>query len=145
MPPARKQTAIPFDPRTAPRWSAFVTTTWPSSSTGSASSASLLAGHKKDVVVTNRLHHYARRLAICGFYKADGKPWQPLDTSLRRRLPHEDTYVDYSHGVRLIGGLMALGSEQRCVADVLLDPALCGLVSDEGIISVPRYEVHPLG
>jgi GH25 family lysozyme M1 (1,4-beta-N-acetylmuramidase)/cell wall-associated NlpC family hydrolase len=105
----------------------------------------LLAGHKKDIVVTNRLHYYSRRLAIYGFFKADGKPWQPLDTSLKLRLPHEDTYADYSHGVRLIGGLMALGPEQRCVADVLLDPVVCGLVSEEGIISVPRYEVHPIG
>lgn len=104
----------------------------------------LLGGHKKDVVVTNRLHHYPQRLALYGLYKADGKPWQPLDTTLRLRLKHDDIYVDYSHGVRLVGGLMGVGPERRCVADVLLDPALCALVSEEGVISVPRYEVRPL-
>lgn len=142
---SRKQTAIPFDPRDGTKVERFRDHHLAIEQHRVGELGELLAGHKKDVVVTNRLHHYARRLAIYGFYKADGKPWQPLDTSLRRRLPHEDSYADYSHGVRLIGGLMALGSDQRCVADVLLDPALCGLVSDEGVISVPRYEVHPLG
>lgn len=145
---SRKQTAIPFPPEDGARMATmdrFLEHHRAIEQRRVGELGELLAGHKKDVVVTNRLHHYPRRLAIYGFHKADGRPWQPLDTSLKLRLPHEDTYVDYSHGVRLIGGLMALGSEQRSVPYVLLDPALCDLLSDEGIIRVPRYEVRALG
>ncbi|WP_437760865.1 GH25 family lysozyme [Sorangium sp. So ce1389] len=142
---SRKQTAIPFSPDDGTRIERFREHHLAIEQRRVGELGELLAGHKKDIVVTNRLHHHARRLALYGFHKADSKPWQPLDTSLRRRLPHEDTYADYSHGVRLIGGLISLGPEQRCAVDVLLDQGLCGLLSDEGIISVPRYEVRPLG
>ncbi|AUX24266.1 uncharacterized protein SOCEGT47_048030 [Sorangium cellulosum] len=145
---SRKQTAIPFPPEDGTRMATmerFLEHHLAIEQRRVGELGELLAGHKKDVVVTNRLRHHPRRLAIYGFHRADGEPWQPLDTSLDRRLPHEDTYVDYSHGARLIGGLMALGPEPRRVLDVLLDPALCDLLSDEGVLGAPRYEVRAFG
>lgn len=105
----------------------------------------LLAGHKKDVVVTKRLGHDPRRLALYGFFGADEKPLQRLDTLLTKRLPKRDTYVDYSQGIRLVGAMMFVGGERVRVSEVLADPHLSALVSSEGIISSPRYEIHPLG
>ena len=56
----------------------------------------LVAGVKKDVVVSNRLAEKPERVAIYGWHTADGKPIQALT------IVHRDTYVDYSHGVRLM-------------------------------------------
>ncbi|MFO0593458.1 MAG: GH25 family lysozyme [Polyangiaceae bacterium] len=106
---------------------------------------SLLTGHKKDIVVTNRLCHCAHKLAIFGFYQANRKPWQDLNTKSRLPLAHYDLYVDYSHGVRLVHGLMRVGTARMRVAEVLRDPALASLVSEEGVIFAPRYEIHPIG
>ena len=60
-------------------------------------------------------------------------PIQPLSTV------HENTYADYSHGVRLVSGTMVVDGVERPIAEVLQDPKLAGLVSDEGAIRRPRY------
>lgn len=103
----------------------------------------LIAGIKKDVVITNRLKEKPNKVAIYGWHKLDSKPIQPLT------IVHKDTYVDYSHGVRLVAGTMlverpkgqfvgagAIASEtfERAVSDVLRDPTMCKLISDEGVI-----------
>ena len=56
----------------------------------------LIAGHKKDVVVTNRLVSRPDRVAIYGWHRRDGRPIQPLS------LVHEASYADYSHGIRFV-------------------------------------------
>jgi hypothetical protein len=52
----------------------------------------LLSGHKKDVVLTNKLspHNPNRRVAIYGWIQLNGQPIQGLNPS-----SHEDTYEDY--------------------------------------------------
>src|SRR5205814_884074 len=92
----------------------------------------LTAGHKKDLVVTNRLLSHPGRVAIYGWHLPNGVPVQPLSTK------HESTYADYSHGVRLVGATMRLDDTDVAVADVLADPSLCDLLSDEGTIINPR-------
>jgi len=52
----------------------------------------LIAGHKKDVVPSNREGH----VAIYGWHNMDGKVIQPYSTL------HESFYHDYSHGLRLM-------------------------------------------
>lgn len=94
---------------------------------------SLVAGIKKDVVITNLLQQKPHRVAIYGWHKPDGKPIQPLTTV------HVDWYVDYSHGIRLVKRKMIVDGQERDVWDVLKDPDLCFLVSDEGPIPAPRY------
>jgi hypothetical protein len=49
----------------------------------------LVAGHKKDVVVTNRLVSRPDRVAIYGWHAHDRRPIQPLS------LVHEASYADY--------------------------------------------------
>ena len=93
----------------------------------------LVAGIKKDVVVTNRLDEKPNRVAIYGWHKLDGKPIQPLTTV------HVNWYVDYSHGVRLMKRTVIVDGKPRDIRHILHDPNLCGLLSDEGPIKRPTY------
>jgi hypothetical protein len=86
----------------------------------------LCAGHKKDVVISRRLEYQPGQLAIYGWHREDRTAIQYLSTF------HEDTYVDYTHGVRLVADEMTVDGEPRKVADVLRDPELCALLSVEG-------------
>jgi hypothetical protein len=88
----------------------------------------LVAGQKKDVVITNRLKEKPHKVAIYGWHQLDGKPIQPL------YLGHADYYVDYSHGIRLVKQTMTVDGKPRKVADVLRDPEMSKLLSDEGSV-----------
>lgn len=90
----------------------------------------LVCGIKKDIVITNRLAERPRRVAIYGWRKLDGTPIQPLT------IVHCDTYVDYSHGVRLVSRSLTVGGVRRSVDEVLTDRRQCVLLSDEGPILV---------
>ena len=94
---------------------------------------SLVAGIKKDVVVSNRLDEKPDRVAIYGWHTPDGKPIQPLT------IVHRESYVDYSHGVRLMRRTVTIDGKPRDVRHVLYDADLCGLLSDEGPIRRASY------
>ncbi len=96
----------------------------------------LTAGHKKDVVISPRLASVTRKVAIYGWHQTNGMAIQPL------YLGHMDTWVDYSQCVRLISQIMLVNGGEKKVAEVLADPKLCGLISDEGIIADPRYATN---
>jgi hypothetical protein len=98
---------------------------WQRSSIGGLLGA-LISGHKKDLVLTGRLVLSASRVAIYGWHRASGIPIQPLSSV------HGATYADYSHGVRLVSETMLIDGEPRSIYDVLADPQLCRLLSDEG-------------
>jgi hypothetical protein len=87
---------------------------------------SLVAGPKKDLVITAREAQQPGRLAIYGWFHGDGTPIQPLS------LLHSDKYVDFSHGIRLVADEMTLDGRARSVFEVLADPGLAALLSDEG-------------
>ena len=93
---------------------------------------SLIAGHKKDLVVTGRLLRDASRLAIYGWHRPTGVPIQPLSTV------HGSAYVDYSHGVRLVSETVLVEGSPRSFYEVLSDPRLCQLLSDEGTMAGAR-------
>lgn len=93
----------------------------------------LIAGIQKDVVITNLLQQRTHRVAIYGWHQLSGVPIQPLTTV------HVDWYVDYSHGIRLVKRQMIVDGEKRDLWDVLNDPDLCFLLSNEGPIPVPHY------
>ena len=95
--------------------------------------AGLICGIKKDIVITNRLKEKPNRVAIYGWRKLDGTLIQPLT------IVHVDTYVDYSHGVRLIENRMLVDGKPTSVEAVLKDQILSGMLSDEGVIDEPRY------
>jgi hypothetical protein len=86
----------------------------------------LTAGNKKDLVLTPRLWQNPGRVAIYGWHRATGSPIQPLSTV------HGARYADYSHGIRLVSEVVYVNGVRRALADVLADPRLAGLLSDEG-------------
>jgi len=88
----------------------------------------LVSGHKKDVVLTNRLRSRPDRIAIYGWHRATGDPIQPLSTL------HGAGYADYSHGIRLVGGMAMIKGRLQSVHDILQDSLFANLLSDEGAI-----------
>lgn len=97
----------------------------------------LLAGHKKDVVLTERLATRPDRIAIYGWQRPSGDPIQPLSTI------HGARYADYSHGVRLVWATVLVGGEPRSIYDVLEDPELAPVLSDEGVMRDAWKIMHP--
>lgn len=93
-----------------------------------------MGGTKKDVVITPLLVSNPGKVAIYGWHQLNGVPIQPL------YLGHGDYYVDYSHGIRPVWGQMSVDGVWRSVASVLADPTLHVLLSDEGVVTRPRYE-----
>lgn len=91
---------------------------------------SLIAGIKKDVVISNRLQEKPHRVAIFGWHNPDGRPIQPLYVG------HVDWYVDYSHGVRLMSNRVVINGEPMMARDVLQHPLYHRFLSDEGPIDV---------
>lgn len=88
----------------------------------------LVAGHKKDVVITPRLADEPGRVAIYGWHYLSGEPIQRL------YLGHTDDWVDYSHGIRLIGNRVEVDGVVRDLTDILVDPELAPILSPEGPI-----------
>ncbi len=91
-----------------------------------AAPGALTAGHKKDLVLTERLWQQTGRVAIYGWQRVDGSPIQPLSTV------HGARYADYSHGVRLVSLTMFIDGSAAQLLDVLADAELGPLLSDEG-------------
>jgi hypothetical protein len=96
----------------------------------------LVAGHKKDIVISARLATAADKVAIYGWHQTSGTPIQPL------YLGHADAWVDYSHGTRLVQQKLVVNGTTRTVAEVLADPQLASLLSDEGRVTRPRYPTN---
>lgn len=92
----------------------------------------LIVGHQKDIVITNKLDNKPTQVAIYGWHQNNGKTIQPLSTI------HENTYADYSHGVRLISDSIIVDGQKMSIKDVLAHPELSKLLSDEGVINNTR-------
>lgn len=87
-----------------------------------------VAGHKKDVVLSNVLagKGYGDRVGLYGWFKKDGTVIQDLYCK------HYRTYVDYSHGLRMVYDKALLnGVEVSLKRDILRHPELCLLLHDE--------------
>jgi hypothetical protein len=94
-----------------------------------APTVGLFAGHKKDVVLTNRLNLRRGRIAIYGWHYRDGTPIQPLSTA------HHAGYADYSHGIRLVSQYLFIEGRRYSIYDVLRDEQRAELLNgDDGAI-----------
>jgi len=93
----------------------------------------LVAGHQKDVVICPQLVGAPGKVAIYGWHRLNGAPIQPL------YLGHTAAWVDYSQCIRLVQQSMILNGATTTVAQVLADPKLCDLLSDQGVVAQPRY------
>ncbi|MBM3973696.1 MAG: hypothetical protein FJ301_06300 [Planctomycetes bacterium] len=99
----------------------------------------LVAGHKKDVVLSTLLQAWPDRVVIYGWHRRDGAAIQPKSKA------HTTAHVDYSHGVRLIARAALLDGQPTTVDAVLADPKLSVLLSDEGPLATARYPFQPAG
>lgn len=97
-------------------------------------SPALVAGHKKDVVVSNRLLERRDRVAIYGWHRPNGTPIQPLYVG------HVNWYVDYSHGARLVRRIMRVDGGPMPFEQIATHPLLHVLVSDEGPLRTLRAD-----
>ncbi len=88
----------------------------------------LVGGHKKDIVMSNRLSTRPDRIAIYGWHQLSGNPIQPLSTV------HHKDYADYSHGVRFIYKKVLVNNEVKTLGSVLSDSNLASLLSHEGVL-----------
>jgi hypothetical protein len=102
-----------------------------------AGRSGLLAGHKKDVVVGERARAHPGRVCIYGWHRLDGRAIQPLSTI------HEDTYADYSHGVRLVDPVMRLRGRPVSIDEVAAG-AEHALVSSEGPLGPAALRYGPM-
>jgi hypothetical protein len=120
----------------------------------------LVAGHKKDVVITKEVlaPHNSHKVSFHGFYDDQGFPHEPCHESRwvdaqRRPLPNcpkDGTslahpaqvngymFSDYSQGVRLVHPVMEVAGVEKCVAKVLADPEEAYLISSEGPFAPAR-------
>lgn len=86
-----------------------------------------IAGTKKDMVISTKLTDPTRprHVSIYGWHKLNGKPIQPLYNG------HINTYVDYSHGARLISNRVLIDGDEFNYREILKDENLYKLLSDE--------------
>ncbi len=97
----------------------------------------LVAGIKKDIILSSRTAEKHDRVVLYGWHKPDGKPIQPVYSG------HVWWYVDYSHGIRLINNQVILDGKPALVSDLLKDPVLFRVLSDEDAPMVePFYYVE---
>ena len=92
----------------------------------------LTSGHKKDLVLADRLWRYPDRVAIYGWLKGSHDPIQPLSTW------HGARYADYSHGARLIASTVYVDGRPMAIFDALADPNLSQILSGAGPVTRGR-------
>lgn len=85
----------------------------------------LIAGIKKDVILSSRIAKQPGKVVIYGWHKPDGKPIQPVYSG------HVDWYVDYSHGIRLVNNQVLIDGKPAFLSEILKDPVLYRIFSDE--------------
>jgi hypothetical protein len=95
----------------------------------------LVAGHKKDLVLTNRLSSAPGRVAIYGWHRPGGNPIQPLSTV------HGAEYADYSHGIRLVSRTAFVNGQAVDLQDLLMDGTYAGLLNSDGPIGRPAIQI----
>ncbi len=81
----------------------------------------LIAGHKKDIVQSSKLTD-EQHVALYGWHLPHGTPIQPL------YVKHFASYVDYSHGVRLVDSNIEIDGRTVTMKSVLQDQNLRPLI-----------------
>lgn len=104
---------------------------------GGRGQGALVAGHKKDIIVSRYAETHPGGLDLYGLFDANGNP-------IQKDPAHENTYVDYSHGVRFISQEVIVNGRPMRYDDVLSDPQLAGLLSYEGPVHAERVYERPI-
>lgn len=95
----------------------------------------ITGGIKKDVVITAEVRPAPLRVAIYGWHQLNNQPIQPLS------LVHENTYEDYSHGIRLIWNQIDVDGTTYSLPDLVASSRLRLLVSDEATFTNSVYPI----
>ena len=87
----------------------------------------LISGIKKDVVLSNKINEQGKinRVAIYGWHQLNGTAIQPLYAG------HINSYVDYSHGIRLVMDKIKVNGTWMHYTSILKDPLLRKLLTNE--------------
>ena len=97
----------------------------------------LVSGHKKDIIISNSIYgNSSRRVVIYGWHYLNGDPIQPVYAG------HGEFYADYSHGIRLIQDSVLINNKTYHISEVLTNPELAPLFSDERVIDRPYYPLE---
>lgn len=89
----------------------------------------LVAGHKKDLVLANRLSRNPGRVAIYGWHRTNGRAIQPLSTV------HGEYYADYSHGIRLVSRTAFINGRAVDLRELLTDERYAGFLNSDGALT----------
>lgn len=98
----------------------------------------LVAGHKKDLVIANRLGRAPGRVAIYGWHRGNGNPIQPLSTV------HGEYYADYSHGIRLVSRTAYVDGRAVDLRTLLTDGTYAGLLNSDGPLTAATVRLASL-
>ncbi|MBA4147458.1 MAG: immunoglobulin domain-containing protein [Verrucomicrobia bacterium] len=104
----------------------------------------LVGGDKKDVIISGRIYtafanaSITKPVVIYGWHQLNGTPIQGVYNG------HEETYADYSHGVRLVQMGIIFNGQPNTVTNILTNPNLAGVISNDpyytsNTIPTPRY------
>lgn len=98
--------------------------------------SALTAGHKKDVVISNKLHpnNFNKRVDIYGWFDQSGNVIQKENP-----VSHVDHYSDYAHGIRLISNNVKVNDQMLKLTDVFDDKDLSKLLNYDGILKFKKY------
>jgi Immunoglobulin domain/Immunoglobulin I-set domain len=101
----------------------------------------LVSGDKKDEIISNLIYNnltsgVPKPVVIYGWMYTDGTPIQG-EVNV-----HAESYMDYSHGIRMVQMSVTLDGAANTVTNILTDPTLWPLLSDEGgPIPKPYYTI----
>ncbi|MDP1676326.1 MAG: hypothetical protein Q8L88_05615 [Bacteroidota bacterium] len=100
---------------------------------------SLVAGTKKDIIIHQKIYselkpNRPKPVVIYGWHKLNGEAIQPPNNW------HQETYVDYSHGVRLVQKMGKINGADISLVDILQDETYHVLISDTVLVK-PYYNI----
>jgi peptidoglycan hydrolase-like protein with peptidoglycan-binding domain len=106
-----------------------------------AQPGALVDGDKKDVVTSVKISGHPKKVVIYGWHYPTSGVIQPLFPSgADPNIGHDIWYMDYSHGLRMVEKTVTVDGQEMNLVDLLADPVLCKLVSNEGPVTQPRYQ-----
>jgi hypothetical protein len=100
----------------------------------------LVVGHKKDIVLSNQLEHHEGNVAIYGWHQKKNK--QPIQNL--NAVDHSNSYVDYSHGVRLISRLCTVNGLVKDLLDVYQHPVYGPMLTGDSPLTWVKYPTMSL-
>jgi hypothetical protein len=103
-----------------------------------------VAGHKKDVVVTPSLLTHPKNVAIYGWHQSNGIPIQGGSKHVVQVDAHSNTYVDYSHGCRLLCNTVYIDNEPIDISQVYQRQDLHSLFASEPFTPDKVWWRYPL-